>query len=204
MPVVSDSTLRFYNRLPEFYRTTDVTYGYPLLKFIALTMEQMADWEALIDRMYDGELGDPLLADDAWLDWLAQMFGVVLTPGMSTASRRDAVSSSSSGWRRGSKTAIAEAAATALTGTKHVEVYDHSATDPGDGGQWDVLLVTRADETPDVPAVLATIVEKRAKPAGVNLHHRSYSSTWTTVQTTWPTWASWAGHTWGEMAVLGL
>lgn len=204
MPVVSASTLRFYDRLPEFYRVADSQNSYPLLKFIALIMEQVADWEDLIDRLFAGELGDPVLADDAWLDWMAQLVGATLTPGMSTATRRDAVSSASSGWRKASKSAVAEAAKTALTGTKHVEVYDHSVSADGDGGIWDVLLVTRGDETPDVPAVLAAIVEKRAKPAGVNLHHRAYSSTWTTVQTNLPTWAGWNGKSWGEIAVLGL
>jgi hypothetical protein len=204
IPAVSESSLRFYDRLPEFYRTADAQNGYPLLKYIALIMEQVADWEALIGRLFDGELGDPVLSDDAWLDWIAQLVGVALTPGMSVAARRDAVSSASSGWRKGSKSAVADAAKTALTGTKHVEVYDHAINAAGDGGIWDVLLVTRSDETPDVPAVLAAVVEKRAKPAGVQLHHRAFSATWATVESTLPTWTLWETKTWDEIQVLGL
>jgi hypothetical protein len=53
-----------------------------------------------------------------------------------------------------------------------------------------VLIVTRESETPDPAAVLAAIVAKNTKPAGVTLHHLSYSASWATLQADLPTWAA--------------
>lgn len=137
------------------------------------------------------DLVDPISADDGWLDWLAQLVGVNLENLIGEQERRDAVQSASSGFRAGSKTAIADAARSALTGSKYVVVYDHSTDDVGGigtGTQWDVLLITKSTETPDLPAVLEAINRKGAKPAGVILHHRAFEATWDAIEAAFPTW----------------
>lgn len=189
---------RIYDSLPEHYRLADEKQGYALYRYLAGPASQYGLVDALIER-FDADptdptrparaaLADPAAADPAWLPWLAQLVGVVLDPALSLAEQRDAIRYASAGWRAGTKASVADAARTALTGTRFARVYDHSITEPGDGGQWDVLIVTRATETPDVMAVLDAVVRRGAKPVGVTLHHRAYSASWGTVETTYPTW----------------
>jgi hypothetical protein len=209
-------TQRLYERLPDFYRKADTQQGLALRRYISLLGDQADEIENLLNRIQyippdDGgqpgdtsDLTDPTRADPAWLPWLAQLVGVTIPPGTSTQGQRDAIANAVSGFHAGTKTAIAAAAQSALTGTRFVQVYDHSITTPGDGGRWDVLLVTRISETPDIPAVLQAVTDKRAKPAGVVLHHRAFSATWSTVTSTYPTWASRAGKTWIDIEEVGL
>jgi P2-related tail formation protein len=207
-PVVGETTERLYDGLPEMYRDADVAVSgdQPLLRWLSLVGDQASELETIVDRL-STDLTDPLEADDLWLDWLAQAVGVQLQPAMSEAERRNAVAFSSSGWRAGTKQAIKDAAKPALTGTQFVEVYDHS-TDVsvrGAAGEFDVLLVTRGTETPDVAEVLATIVRQHAKPAGVKLYHRAYDTSWNTVTATYPTWnAIEAAGSWDRIQEAGL
>lgn len=149
------------------------------------------------------DLGDPTTADAAWLPWMAQLVGVDLNPDLTPTQARDAVRYASAGWRAGTRSAVADAARSELTGTKYAAVYDHSISGIGNGGVWDVLVVTRPTETPDPNAVLAAIVAKGAKPAGVVLHHRSFESTWDTVVAVNPTWADYT-ETWDQIQEAGF
>lgn len=208
---------RLYERLPEHYRTADAAADYPLYRWLAGICRELSMVEALRRRIdfvsvNDGgepgdtsELVDPEVADASWLRWLAQLVGVPYNPSDTEASIRDAIQFASSGWRAGTKVGIAAAARTALTGTKHTEVYDHSITAPGDGGPFDVLLVTAISETPDVNAVLATVVAKGAKPAGVILRHRAYSASWAELEAGFTTWnAIEAVGSWTALEETGL
>jgi hypothetical protein len=151
------------------------------------------------------DLVDPYAADKAWLPWLAMMLGATLDQSLPEAAQRNNLRDSTSGLRAGTKQALITATQPYLSGTKSVMVFDHS-TDAGNGvgigTEWDVLIVTRADETPtgiDVPALLAP-----AKPAGVKLWHRVYTASWSTIMTKYPTWADWAGQTWASIESAGL
>lgn len=212
-PVVHPTTQRIYDRLPEHYRTADadqVDPDYPLLRFLALIGDQLGELEDLVDRVDylppdegglpgdTSDLVDATTADAAWLPWLAQLVGAVLPPGLSEAAQRDAVQFAPGGWRAATKGAIADAARTALTGTKYVVIRDHYTGDP-----WKVEVRTRTTETPSVPAVLAAIVDKGAKPAGVELVATAYQATWAAVLAGRPTWADFAGATWAEVLETG-
>jgi hypothetical protein len=187
-PVVAVLTERVYAALPAMYRDADEPLDFPLLRWLSLVGDRAGEIDVLHDRLSADELGevselaDPAAADEAWLPWLAQMVGVRLPPNVTGQAARDAVAFASSGYRGGTKAAVADAARSALTGARYVKVHDHSITEPGNGGEWDVLLVTRVSDTPDVQAVLDAVVSKRAKPAGVVLHHRAYSATYAQVQ----------------------
>jgi hypothetical protein len=150
------------------------------------------------------DLVDPALADPAWLPWLSQLVGVALSPGMSTAERRAAIASAASGWRAGTKASIAAVVAAQLTGTKQVSIYDHSVNSPGDGTMWDVLIVTRASETPDPDAIPAIVERAGVKPAGVTLHIVTYSTSWDVLEAERPTWADWDGSSWTQIEETGL
>jgi len=209
-------TQRLFSRLPQMYRDADPSTGDQLLRFISLLGDQANEIEQLLERVAytppeDGgrpddtsDLVDPTAADAAWLPWLAQLVGVRVPTSGDPLATRDVIAAATTGWRAGTRDAIAGAARTALTGTRYVRVYEHSVSSPGDGGQWDVLLVTRITETPDVHAVLQAVVDAHAKPAGVELHHRAYTSTWATVDTAYPTWADRNGLTWAQLEETGL
>ena len=200
---------RLYERLPEHYRAYDETAGFPLYRWLAGVLSEQGAVEVLIDRLggasSESDLADPDRADVAWLPWMAQLVGARLAAGMSVAEQRDAVKYASAGWRAGTRQAVADAVRSELTGTRFAQVYDHSVVRPGDGGVWDVLIVTRGSETPDVPAVLAAAVRRGAKPAGVRLYHRTYDVPWSTLMAAYPTWANYpAGVTWARLMETGL
>lgn len=204
---------RFYDTLPDHHRESDEAGGFPLYRFAAGTVQQLAEVEALIDGIdYDDAvpgdtsvLADPTVAPLGTLPWLAQLVGVPLRADLTDTEKRDAVQFASSGWRAGTKQAIADAARSELTGTKFARVYDHSITQPGDGGEWDVLIITRSTETPDVTRVLQAVTRRAAKPAGVVLRHRAYESTWDTVTATYPTWVTVEGAgSWNRIQEAGL
>lgn len=206
-PDVAGFTDRWYESLPEVFRTADVGTDFTLLRFLDLIGASADTVEQLLDRFdpEDGspsQLVDPDTADAGWLPWLAQLVGVVLEPRLSEPERRDAIRFASSGWRAGTKTAIADAARSALTGSRYVRVIPHR-TPAGPGGLWDVLLVTRLSETPDVGVVLATVVMRHAKPAGVKLWHLAYQATWAQLEAAYPTWAARNGKTWRTLEETG-
>lgn len=170
---------------------------------ISLSLTQTA---AVPSRTSD--LVDPAGADDAWLPWLGQLLGVTLPPSLSPAERRDAVTFASSGFRSGTKGAVADAARSVLTGTRYARVYDHSIPVNGvltPGGQWDVTIVTRATETPATADVVAAVVRKAAKPAGVKLYTVPYAASWDTIEAQLPSWDAWeARGSWDRVQEAGL
>lgn len=216
-PQYTLTTERLYERLPDFLRQADSRNDWLLKRWFSAIADQQGSVDILIARLdyltlADGgepgdtsDLVDATTADAAWLDWLGQLFGVRSQIGLTEQERRDAVRYASSGFRAGTKKGVATAASSALTGTRFAQVYDHSVYQAGDGGQWDVLVVTRSSETPDVNAVLRSIVAKRAKPAGVLLWHRAYATPWATLETIYPVWSTWdATRDWNEIEERGL
>lgn len=216
-PLYSATTERLYNRLPEFLRAVDGRNDWLMKRFVSAIADRQGGVDVLISRidyitLPDGgkpgdtsDLVDAQTADARWLGWIGQLFGVRLYPGMSEAEQRDAVRFASSGFKGGTKAGIAAAAKSALTGTRYARVYDHSQSAVGDGGQWDVLVMTRGTETPDVDAVLRTVILKRAKPAGVVLHHRAYSTSWDILEAAYPTSDHWdATRSWNVIEETGL
>lgn len=219
----TQATEDFYESLPYIYRELDPLQpipngGYPLKKWVAGLTEQLGQIEAVIDAadyepadsreldsQADSQLTDPDTAPVQWLPWVGQLVGVQVNTLLSEAEQRDQVRGAVSGFSGGTKKALIAAAQSALTGTRHVELYDHSINNPHDGGgEWDVLVVTRTNETPSPAAVLQAIADKRAKPAGVLLHMRSYQASWDQLATSRPTWADWDGKTWTQVEETGI
>jgi hypothetical protein len=204
-----------YSQLPQYIQDDDAPAG-ALRRYLSTITDQGTELEVLFDRINHlaldeggqpgdlSELVDPRVADPQWLPWLAQLVGANVTGLVDVQARRDAITYASNGWRAGTRDAVAQAAMSALTGGRYVSVYDHSISTPGDGGQWDVLLVTRASETPSAPAVLQAVIDKAAKPAGVVLHHRVYTATWSTMLAASPTWADRNGLPWSTLEEVGL
>lgn len=227
-PTYLIATERLYASLPEYMRQADAKQNYILKRWVSCIADQQSLVDLLISRIDyvptteggiagdTSDLVDPVTANVEWLTWLGQLVGVSITPNLSDQEKRDAVRYASSGWRVGTKKALADAAKSELTGTKYAQVYDHSTDSSviGAASEWDVLIVTRGTETPNVAAVLEAVKRKRAKPAGVLLWHRAYTAPWsasfrdTAVSTPgkYPTWGALAADngTWVKIEEAGL
>ncbi len=208
---------RLFASLPEYVKETDYLQGSPLKRYLSGVGDELGDVRALADRIdyrtvpdggVPGDTSDlvhPDRADPNWLIWLGQLFGVDVTANLAETEKRDAIRFASSGWRGGTKLAVANAAKSVLIGTRFARVFEHStATGIGSGTMWDVLVVTRPTETPSPAEVLAAINRKNAKPAGVVLHHRMYEASWEQVETALPTWADWEARTWQQIESIGI
>lgn len=171
----------------------------------ALTGDELESWRTA-RRSRPSALADPDQADAAWLAWLAQLVGAPLNPAASEAEQRDTIRYATSGWRAGTRQAIADAAHTALTGSKFARVMPHTKVVDGGitgGGVWDITVVTRTQETPDPGAVMGAILRKGVKPAGAVLYVADYGSTWDLIEAHYPTWADIDAATWDEMEQIG-
>lgn len=217
-PVYSDACERIWARLPEYLRNAD-SPAFVFKTWMSGVADELGTITTLLDRIdytsiEDGgavgdtsDLVDPNTADPAWLPWLAQAVGVTLGPTLTVAEQRAAIAGVSTGFMAGTKTAVAQAAQTELTGTKYVKIYDHSTSSSALGGAtiWDVLVVTRTSETPNTAAVLDAIVRKGAKPAGVTLWWKSFDTSWTQLEQAYPTWNDWeAANPWDHLQETGL
>jgi len=238
-PDVNPIAARIWPRVPEAYRVYDANAGYPFLLYIDTVTSRLGQIQTTIDgirgkrpigpaspepwSIHPSELdayrdnrlnvlstlGDPLAADPAWLPWLAQMVGGHLDPAASVAEQRDTIRYATSGWEAGSVESIQYAARTALTGSQYALVVPHVLPDGTIGTPWDVTIFTRTSETPDPAAVIATVLRKGVKPAGVVLHQGSVEAPWDVIEAQRPIWDLWESDdkgvvTWDRMAETGL
>jgi hypothetical protein len=171
-----------------------------------LQSDELAVWRAARQNRIS-LLGDPQNAPSTWLSWMAQLVGAYLDPAASLPERRDTISFATSGYRAGTRQAIADAARSALTGSRYVQVLPRTAVDGSGtitGGPWDVTIVTRGSETPDPNAVLGAVVRKGVKPAGVRLWTHSFEASWAAVEAQFPAWQDWNAATWQRIEEAGL
>lgn len=208
---------RVYGSLPEHYRETDEREGFPLQRWLQGALAEADNIDAVVDRVSrlgvdeggdPGETSDlvnPATADPAWLPWLGSLLGVRVNQSLPVPARRDQVAGAVNGFKVGSRGALAAAVREQLTGGRFVQVYAHSIVQPGDGGRWDVMLVTRVEETPVTSEELAErVAAMGAKPAGVVLHHRMFTASWDAIDTAFPTWGDLEGLTWAQIDEAGL
>jgi hypothetical protein len=172
----------------------------------SLDGQELENWRAA-RRFRPSALGDPDQADAKWLTWLAQLVGARLDPAATETEKRNTIKFATSGWRAGTRQAIADAAKTALTGSKYAVVMPHKIPAVGggvtDGDIWDVTIVTQTAETPDSAAVLAAVLRAGVKPAGVVLHVSDYGSTWDLIEAYYPTFDDIELADWDEIEQIG-
>jgi hypothetical protein len=232
-PFVSETAQRMWERLPRIYHTLDARNGWALKRYLAgvctfageidtmverlrgarpvgpdapvpwdLAGDDLARWQQA-RRSHPSELTDPDLANPEWLPYLAQLVGAYLDPLASLAERRDIIRFATSGYRGGTTAALADAARSALTGSRYVLVQPATRGDGTAGSVWDVTLRTRTSETPDANAVLVTVLRKGAKPAGVTLWHATFGTSWDRIEALYPTWTDWESRTWDQIEEVG-
>lgn len=228
-PFVSEAAQRVWERLPQAYRTMDAAQQWAFKRYLAGLLGIVQDADTLVERLagarpvgpsgpepvdlhgdeltrwrearrdVNSALGDPYLADAEWLSWMAQALGATLDPRSSIQERRDTLRFATSGMKAGTREAIANAARSALTGSRYVQVQSRLRGDGTVGTLWDLTLRTRASETPDPSLVLPTVIRKGAKPAGVVLHHATFGTPWDRIEALFPTWSDWEQQTWGSL-----
>jgi len=231
-PFISPTAQRLYDRLPRIYRILDAQQGWALKRYVGGLTAFLGDVDELVDQIrgnrpigpdepvpwdisgderqrwiqarqdVNSALGDPDLAKPEWLPYIAQMLGVYLDPQSGLAERRDTLRFATSGYRGGTRAALADAARPALTGSRFVDVQSGRKADGTVGSMWDVLIRTRSTETPDPSKVIPTIIRQGAKPAGVQLWHASYGTSWDVIEARFPTWTDW-DRPWQEIEEAG-
>jgi hypothetical protein len=232
-PFISNAAQRMWERLPQIYRILDANNAWALKRYLAGATSFAGDIDVMIERMRGARpvgpatpepwdldaaelarwreararrpshLTDPDLAEPEWLPYLAQLVGAYLDPAASLVERRDIIRFATSGYRGGTRAALADAARSALTGSRYVLVQPATRGDGAAGTVWDITLRTRASETPDPNAVLATVIRKGAKPAGVVLWHATFGTSWDRIEALYPTWTDWESRTWDQMEEVG-
>lgn len=215
-PTFSATTERLYSRLPGAYRQADIDQDWLLKRWLSGVVDLLGTVDTLIDRFAyvtpdaggaadsTSDLVDPATADADWLQWLSQLIGRPWIPGMATATVREEIASALSGIKPGTRLAIAEAAKAALSGEKTVRIYPRSTSTGGGlytGDEWDVLIVTRPDETVSDP--VDAVIAAGAKPAGVSLHSDTYEADWATLEAAYTTWTGWE-LPWDDIESTGL
>lgn len=174
----------------------------------SLAAAELDEWRAS-RAVRPSALGDPVQAPAAWLPWMAQMVGAPLDPAATEQERRDTIRYATSGWRGGTRGAIADAARSVLTGSKYARVIPHFRSAVGGGIEagtvWDIVIVTLTAETPDPNEVLGAVLRKGVKPAGAVLYHSAYQATWDQIESIFPQWRDWeAAGSWDAIQGAGL
>jgi hypothetical protein len=202
---------QLYASLPEYLQRLD-TPDQVLKRFLSIEGDVGAGVVLDLVERLDGAtnpagvsaLLDATQADPAWLPWLAQLRGVRLRPSMTVAQQRVTIATAAGGLTGGSSPSIAAAAGTVLTGTKRVLVLPGSVAVKGDGQWYDILVLTRPEETPDSSLVIPAIIAADAKPAGTVLHWsqnianyahlRDIHGTYTQLEAAFPTYDAMTHH----------
>lgn len=189
-PDVDTFTRRLYDRLPEEYRDADEALGdngggYPLLRYLSGMGGRAGELEAILDTA--PTLVDPELAAPAWLPWLAQLVGVIPTPGVAVAEQRVAIAGALGLSPAGSRETLAAVARRVLTPGTYVAIIPNL-----DGNPWRIgVVVADTGPDPDLDAILAAITDARAKPTGYELIASIYSASWDTLEAHYPTSDAW-------------
>lgn len=168
--------------------------------------------EDVPDRPEDVPLGatsdlvDPRTANTEWLPWLSQFAGHNINHFATLEDARNAFSDTESNFAAGTIGAIQNAVGAVLTGSKTVRVFPMTTdlTKRGEATQWDISIVTRTSESPDVSVMEEAVIKRNAKPAGVVFHFHKHQSTWDAVELDNPTWDAWDRKTWTELEESGL
>lgn len=157
-PIFSDALERFFARLPAHYQTMDERQNYVLKRFFAGMLAQQQKVVTTRDAIdYDSErapgdlsaLIDIAQMPTSWLNWRAQLSGIYNLSLYPIDQRRQVLSQIGYNGLKGTAASMARAVQPFLTGSRYVNVHPRTAASNaiGGGSMWDVLVVTRADET---------------------------------------------------------
>lgn len=198
-PIFDSTTEQFWERLPSTYKQQDALQNWQFKRYISGIAGQENDVDSLLERFSyvspeDGpgyrtaDLVDPNTADAAWLPWLSQLVGVRFQPGETIPDQRADIINALGGTKAGTKAAMIQAAQKVLVGTKNVQLYDHTISAIGDGGEWDMLIITATTETltndmTPAAATMSSNVAWQSKSFRENVFTGSWTTTGMTAST---------------------
>ena len=108
----------------------------------------------------------------------------------------------------GTRRAIAGAVRAIMADNNYrsVRIYPHTVTLDaiGQGTEWDLLVVTPAEQNLSLEQVRDAVDRAGVKPSGVTIHHISKSTTWADLHTKLPTWAHWNDKAWETIEEAGF
>lgn len=167
--------------------------------------EDVPDRPAGLPLGATSDLVDPRTANSEWLPWLSQFVGKNISQFSSLESARSAMASGTS-FSAGTIGAIQDAVQAVLGGTKTVRIFPMTTdlSKVGEATQWDISIVTRTSESPDISVMEEAVRLRNAKPAGVVFHFHKHQSTWDVVELANPTWDVWDTRTWTQVEESGL
>jgi hypothetical protein len=221
-PVFSDFTERLFARLPDTVRNSDEEQsvpdgGYPLKRWIAGIGDVCGSIEDTYNRMMwklegeggapgdDSDLANPATADSAWLPWISMIRGLTNKRAMDESKRRELLASDTN-YKRGTKQSIINAVTPSLTGDRFCEVYDHTSdfAQIGAATVWDLLIVTKAVQTPGGVDPVQLVIDADCKPAGVTVRSAFVTSNWDAIEAVTTTWNIWDGYDWTGIETIGV
>jgi len=171
---------------PRGYVLAHVSNALGLMRVAAMDLFEDRDGRPGYSQMLDIER----LPASAGFGYLGQIVGVKPTVGAPDEQQRDEVRRRA-GKDRGRPSATIAAVKAVLTGSKSVRIVERVG-----GSAWRHYVITRTDETPDVPAVLAAIAA--GKPEGDIIEHIiSDAALWSEGVLAWNAVGS--GVLWGDV-----
>jgi len=202
-PEVSAAAEDIYAAMNPAFTAPDPEHDYAMLRLCAALTTGNLD--LIFEIVTDTEVGpgweillDPERCPAIALPFLSQFPGVKLTPSMSEAEQRAAISNPEA-FGRGTPDAMVAVAKRRLIGTKFVAIQERYT-----GLAYRTKISTIEAETPEPEETLADIVREQ-KPIGIRLFFNSSpawswkelaeeESTWTKVIAKYATWGDLIAH----------
>lgn len=194
-PILDPTTERVYQQLPQHYRDSDALQDFQLKRYLGALLSSQDTVNNTIDRLTylspdeggspddTSEMVDPNVADESWLRWLGQLFGLQITGEITDNTRNEIINASS--FKAGTTDSIIAAAQSVLVGTKKVQVIKHAddSWQPDMTGvtntasYYDMLIRTLQSET--LKNLLPSTLSKTLTPSTWDAEYRSagYDST---------------------------
>lgn len=207
-----DTALSTYSWDGEAHVARTLAHEPPAALPMSVSTDTGYNREDVPDRPDDAPLGstsdlvDPRTANTEWLPWLSQFAGHNINHFSSLEEARNAFASTESNFAAGTIGAIQNAVGAVLTGTRTVRVFPMTTRldQVGQASQWDIAIVTRTSESPDVSVMEEAVSLRNAKPVGVVFHFFKHQSTWDAVELAYPTWTEWDKRNWTQIEEAGL
>ena len=207
-----DTALSTYSWDGEAHVARTLAHEPPATLPMSVSTDTGYNREDVPDRPDDVPLGstsdlvDPRTANTEWLPWLSQFAGHNINHFSSLEEARNAFASTESNFAAGTIGAIQNAVGAVLTGTRTVRVFPMTTRldQVGQASQWDIAIVTRTSESPDISVMEEAVSLRNAKPVGVVFHFFKHQSTWDAVELANPDWNTWDTRNWTQIEEAGL
>lgn len=188
-PVLDETTERIYAQMPQHYQDQDALNDWQLKRYLGALLSTQDAVNTLITALQYINEGDggspdstsalvnPNVADESWLTWLGQLFGLHINGQVTSNTRNEIVNASS--FKSGTQASIIAAAQSVLVGSQKVQLVKHADENwpethepEGNAGPWDLLVMTLQSET--LKNLLNSGLAKSLSPSAWDDDYQSY------------------------------